>query len=181
MALRSNATLEAFIDKIVRNKDIMDYMKLPTILKSDTESIKNKKRKAVIDKVIVKSAQEPNELNKKFQPVEIDGVTYKNFGDVRMSITLAQSIKTNSYLFGNPQVDIDIYYDNTKTMDVFELLDLISDEFSGKDIEIITKEGKSYLKEIKCEGITAQVSNINNFERVGIRFSFYATMYKLNY
>lgn len=178
MALRSNATLEAFIDKIVRNKDIMDYMKLPTILKSDTESIKNKKRKAVIDKVIVKSAQESSELNKKFQPVEIDGVTYKNFGDVRMSVTLAQSIRTNSYLFGNPQVDIDIYYDNTKTMDVFELLDLISDEFSGKDIEIITKEGKSYLKEIKCEGITAQVSNINNYERVGIRFSFYATLYK---
>ena len=178
MALRSNATMEAFIDKIVRNKDIMDYMKLPTITNKDTESIKNKKRRAVIDKVIVKSAQEPAELNKKFQPVEINGITYKNFGDVRMTVALAPSIKTNSYLFGNPQVDINIYYDNTKTMDVFELLDLISDEFSGKDIEIVTKEGKTYLKEIKCEGITAQVSNINNFERVGIRFSFYATLYK---
>lgn len=179
MALRSEATLEAFIDKITRNKDIMDYMKLPTVSKKDTESVRSKKRKAVIDKVIVKSAQNPYELNKNFSPVEIDGITYKDFGDVRMSVALAPSIKTNSYLFGNPQVDIDIYYDNTKKTNVFELLDLISDEFSGKDIEIITEEGKSYLKEIKCEGITAQVSNINNYERVGIRFSFYVTLYKI--
>ena len=179
MALRSEQTIEAFIDKITRNKDIMDYMKLPTVSKKDTESVKNKKRKAVIDKVIVTTAQNPNELNKKFTPVEIEGVTYKDFGDVRMSIALAPSIRMNSYLFGNPQVDIDIYYDNTKKSNVFGLLDLISDEFSGKDIEIITKEGKSYLKEIKCEGITAQVAIINNFERVGIRFSFYATLYKI--
>ena len=34
------------------------------------------------------------------------------------------------------------------------------------------------LKEIKCEGITSQVSMINNYERIGIRFSFYATLYK---
>ena len=179
MALRSKATLEAFIDKITKNKDIMDYMKLPTISKKDTEAIKNKKRKAIIDKVIVTTAQNPYELNKKFTPIEIDGITYKDYGDVRMAISLAQSIKTRGYLFGNPQVDIDIYYDNTKKSDVFELLDLISDEFSGKDLEIITKEGKSYLKEIKCEGITAQVAIINNFERVGIRFSFYATLYKI--
>ena len=179
MALRSEATLEAFVDKITRNKDIMDYMKLPTVSKKDTESVRSKKRKAAIDKVIVKSAQNPYELNKNFSPVEIDGITYKDFGDVRMAISLAQSIKMNSYLFGNPQVDIDIYYDNTKKSNVFKLLDLISDEFSGKDIEIITEEGKSYLKEIKCEGITAQVSNINNYERVGIRFSFYATLYKI--
>lgn len=180
MSLRSNATLEGFIDKIIKNKDIMNYLKLPTILKTDTESIINKKRKILINKVIVKSAQEPYELNKKFPPVEIDGITYKDYGDVRMTISLAQSIKTGSYLFGNPQVDINIYYDNTKVIDVFELLDLISDEFSGKDIEIMTKEGKSYLKEIKCEGITAQVAIINNFERVGIRFSFYATLYKID-
>lgn len=178
MSLRSNETLEAFIDKITRNKDIMDFMKLPTILDKDTEAIKNKKRKTTIDKVIVKSAQEPVELNKKFNAVEIDGVTYKDFGDTRMTISLAQSIKLNSYLFGNPQVDINIYYDNTKPINVFELLDLISDEFSGQNLEINLKDGKQIIKGIKCEGITSQVAIINNFERVGIRFSFYATLYK---
>lgn len=180
MSLRSNETIEAFIDKITRNKDIMDYLKLPTILETDSQQTINKKRKAVINKVIVKSSQEPYELNKKFPEVEIDGITYKDYGDVRMSISLAASIKMSSYLFGRPQIDINIYYDNTKVVDVFELLDLISDEFSGKDIKIKTKEGNSYLKEIKCEGITSQVAIINNFERVGIRFSFYATLYKID-
>jgi len=180
MSLRSKETIEAFVDKITKNRDIMDFMKLPTVLKTDTEAIKNKKRKAVIDKVIVKSAQEPVELNKKFNEIEIDGVKYKDYGDTRMTVSLAQSIKLNSYLFGKPQVDINIYYDNTKIVDVFELLDLISDEFSGQNLEINLKDGKQIIKEIKCEGITSQVAIINNYERVGIRFSFYATLYKLN-
>ena len=180
MSLRSNEVIEAFVDKITKNKDIMDFMKLPTISKNDTEAIKNKKRKAVIDKVIVKTAQEPVELNKKFNPVEIDGKTYKDFGDVRMTVSLAPSIKLNSYLFGKPQIDINIYYDNTKIANVFEILDLISDEFSGQMLSVKLKENKEMIKEIKCEGITSQVAIINNYERVGIRFSFYATLYKIN-
>ena len=180
MSLRSNETMEAFVDKIIRNSEIMNILDLPTILKTDTDKIKLQKRKQLIDKVIVKSSQEWVELAKKMPEVTIDGKTYSDYGKIRISISMAQSIKMNSYLFGNPQVDINIYYDNTKMENVFKLLDLISDEFSGQDLEIKLQDGKQYLKEIKCEGITSQVSMINNYERVGIRFSFYATMYKLN-
>ena len=180
MSLRSQETLEAFIEKITMNKEIMDILKLPTILKTDTEKIKNKKRKTVINKIITKSAQEPIELNKKFDGIEFDGVIYDKYGDIRLTVSLAQSIKMNSYLFGNPQVDINIYYDNTKETDVFKLLDLISDEFSGQNLIVKIGENKQMIKDIKCEGITSQVAIINNFERVGIRFSFYATLYKIN-
>lgn len=178
MSLRSDETLEAFMQRIIKNKDIMDILKLPTILSTDTEQIKNKKRVTIINKAIVKSAQEPNELNKKFPEIEIDGIKYKDYGETRMTISLAQSIKTGSYLFGNPQVDINIYYDNTKMENAFKLLDLISDEFSGQTLEVKVEEGKQIIKNIKCEGITSQIAIINNYERVGIRFSFYATLYK---
>ena len=177
MSLRSEETLEAFVDRITRNKEIMDILKLPTILDTDEENIKNKKRKIAIDKVIVKSAQEPTELNKKFPEIEFDGIKYKDYGDIRITVALVQSIKTGSYLFGNPQIDIDIYYDNTKDVP-FKLLDLISDEFSGQTLTVKFGDEKQMIKNIKCEGITSQMAIINNYERVGIRFSFYATLYK---
>lgn len=180
MSLRSNETMEAFINKIIQNSEIMDILKLPTILKTDTDEIKLQKRKRLIDKVIVKSSQNPFELAKKFPDVIIDGITYSDYGKIRIAISMAQSIKMHNYLFGNPQVDINIYYDNTNMENVFKLLDLISDEFSGQNLEVKLKDGRQYLKEIKCEGITSQVAMINNYERVGIRFSFYATMYKIN-
>lgn len=178
MSLRINDTLEAFIDKITTNKEIMDILKLPTIYETDSDIIKKKKRVMVIDKAITKSAQEPYELGKSFGEVEIDGVKYKNFGETRMTVALAASIKTNSYLFGNPQVEINIYYDNTKMDNVFKLLDLISDLFSGISMKVETEEEKQFIRELKCEGITSQVAIINNYERVGMRFSFYATLYK---
>ena len=178
MSLRINDTLEAFVNKIITNKEIMDILKLPTISEEDTEAIKNKKRKLLIDKAISKSAQEPYELGKDFPEVEVDGEKYKNYGDTRMTVSLAASIKTGSYIFGNPQVDINIYYDNTKMDNVFKLVDLISDLFSGITMEVKTEEGKEFIRELKCEGITAQIAIINNYERVGIRFSFYATLYK---
>ena len=175
MSLRSEETMEAFINKIIRNSEIMDILNLPTILKTDTEEIKNEKRK-----VIVKSSQEFTELAKKFPEITIDGVTYKDYGKTRISISMAQSIKMKSYLFGNPQIDINIYYDNTNMPHVFKLLDLISDEFSGQNLNIDLGDEKQMIKEIKCEGITSQVAMINNYERIGIRFSFYATLYKIN-
>lgn len=178
MSLRINDTLEAFVEKIITNKEIMDILKLPTINSSDTEAIRNKKRKMVIDKAISKSAQEPYELGKNFPEVEIDGIKYKNYGETRMTVALAASIKTGSYLFGNPQVEINIYYDNTKMENVFRLLDLISDLFSGITMKVETEEEKQFIRELKCEGITSQVAIINNYERVGMRFSFYATLYK---
>lgn len=178
MSLRINDTLEAFIEKIITNKEIMDILKLPTINPNDTEAVKNKKRKMVIDKAISKSAQEPYELGKSFSEVEIDGIKYKNYGETRMTVALAASIKTGSYLFGNPQVEINIYYDNTKMGNVFKLLDLISDLFSGISMKVETEEEKQFIRELKCEGITSQVAIINNYERVGMRFSFYATLYK---
>ena len=178
MSLRSEETMEAFINKIAQNSEIMNILNLPTILKTDTEEIKLQKRRRIIDKVIVKSSQEWTELAKKFPEITIDGITYSDYGKTRISISMAQSIKMKSYLFGNPQVDINIYYDNTNMENIFKLLDLISDEFSGKDLIVDLGNEKQMLREIKCEGITSQVSMINNYERIGIRFSFYATLYK---
>lgn len=178
MSLKSDETLEAFYNKIISSKKIMDILKLPTILEKDTEEIKKEKRKRLIEKAIVKSSQEPAELGKDFPKVEIDGIEYSGYAKTRISISFAPSIKTGSDLFGNPQVDINIYYDNTNMKDMFKLLDLISDEFSGQDLEVDLGDQKKMTKNIKCEGITSQVAMINNYERIGIRFSFYATLYK---
>lgn len=178
MSLRIDEILEAFIYKIIRNQEIMNIMKLPTILDTDTEEVKTKKRKLIIDKAIQKTAQEPYELNKRNPEIEINKIKYKDYGKIRLTVSLAQSIKMNSYIFGNPQVDINIYYDNTENINVFKLLDLISNEFSGKTLIVQIEESKQMIKEIKCEGLTAQVAMINNYERVGIRFSFYSTLYK---
>ena len=178
MSLRSEETMEAFINKIIHNSEIMNILNLPTILKTDSADIKLQKRKRIIDKVIVKSSQEFTEIAKKFPDITIDGVTYSDYGKTRISISMAQSIKMNSYLFGNPQVDINIYYDNTNMQNIFKLLDLISDEFSGQNLVVDLENEKQILKKIKCEGITSQVAMINNYERIGIRFSFYATLYK---
>ena len=178
MSLRADATLEAFLNRIIHNKDIMDIMKLPVISKEDTEDIIDEKRKVLIDKFISKTAQVPYELGKKFEDVEINGITYSEYGKIRITISFAQSIKLNHDLFGNPQVDINVYYDNTEMENVFKLFDLISDEFSGQDLVINTGNEKSFIRNIRCEGQTAQTAMINNYERIGIRFSFFATLYK---
>lgn len=180
MALNIGETLEAFVKQITSNKEIMDILALPTILKTDTIEIKRKKRKMLIDKCILTQAQDPYELNKKFPEIIIEGERYNHYGDIRLTITLAQSIKMNSDIFGNPQVDFNIYYDNTKEMNnVFKLLSLISDEFSGKTLIVPIENGKQMIKDLKCEGLSSQVAIINNYERVGIRFSFYSTLYKI--
>nr|DAN13462.1 MAG TPA: hypothetical protein [Caudoviricetes sp.] len=179
MALRAKETLDAFVNAIITNKEIMDILKLPTILETDSEATKRKKKKMAIDKVIVKSSQEPADLAKEMPPVKIDGVEYKGFGKIRMAICFAQSIKMSSELFGNPQIDIDIFYDNTTEMDnTFVLIDLISNLFSGQKLKIDVGEEKQIIRDIKNEVITSQVSIINNYERIGMRFSFYATLYK---
>ena len=59
MALRADATLEAFVDRLTKNTEIMNILNLPTILKTDDEKTKAKKRKVLINKVISKSSQEP--------------------------------------------------------------------------------------------------------------------------
>ena len=178
MSLRIDNTLEAFVQKIITNQQIMNILNLPTIKEEDTNEVSIRKRKLLIDKVISKSAQEPYELGKSFPEVEIEGVKYKDYGKIRMTVSLAASIKTGSYLFGNPQVDINIYYDNTNMENIFKLFDLISDLFSGITMKVKTDDGEEFIRELKCEGITSQVAIINNYERVGIRFSFYATLYK---
>ena len=178
MALNAANTLEAFVDRLSRNSEIMDILKLPTIKDSDTDTVKNKKRKLLIDKVISKTAQVPQELGKDFPEVTINNIKYKGYGKIRITVAFAASIKMNSYLFGDPQVEINIYYDNTNMDNVLKLFDLISDEFSGQDIEIKINNESGILKQLKCQGITAQVAIINNYERVGIRFSYYATVYK---
>lgn len=178
MALNAENTLEAFVDRLSRNSEIMNILKLPTIKDSDTDTVKNKKRKLLIDKVISKTAQVPQDLGKDFPEVTINNIKYKGYGKIRITVAFAASIKMNSYLFGNPQVEINVYYDNTNMDNVLKLFDLISDEFSGQDIEIKINNESGILKQLKCQGNTAQVAIINNYERVGIRFSYYATVYK---
>mgnify|MGYP004569435253 CR=1 FL=1 len=179
MSLRPKETMDAFIDAIIYNKEIMDILKLPVILETDTKEIINKKRKTAIDKVITKTAQNPYELDKKFPTVKFDDKEYSDFGKIRISISYAQSIKLNSDIFGNPQIDINIYYDNTTEMDnVFELLGLLSDLFSNQNLEIKLKDEKIMIKNIKNEVITSQIAVINNYERIGMRFSYFATLYK---
>ena len=177
MSLRSDATLEAFLDRIIHNKEIMDIMELPTIEENDDEK-KYKIKRNIINKCITKSAQNQFSLTEKMPRVVIDDVIYDKYGKIRMTISLAASIKTNSDIFGNPQVDIYLYYDNTNMENTFKLLDLLSDEFSGKSLKVNAENDKFTIRELKNEGLTAQTSNINNYERVGLRFSFFATLYK---
>lgn len=179
MSLRLNETLEAFISKIITNKEIMDILQLPLILDTDSEEIKAKKRKLLIDNYIVKSSQAPKSLSSPRKEIEIDGVKYNKYGNYSIAINLAQSLGLSSYVFGNPEIDIFIYYDNTNMKDVFRLIDLISDCFVGQNIVLNTKEGKQMIRNIKSEGQTSQVAIINNFERIGLRFSFYANLYKI--
>ena len=49
MALRADATLEAFINRIIRNSEIMEILKLPLIEKDDDEELIDEKRKVLID------------------------------------------------------------------------------------------------------------------------------------
>lgn len=180
MSLRADATLEAFIDKITRDKEIMSIMGLPVINETDTSKDITKKRKVIIDKVITKTAQVPTDLTQPLPKIKLDDEVYDNYGKTRMTISFAQSINMNSDLFGNPQIDINIYYDNTNLNNVFKLVDLISDEFSGQNLKVKIEEKDSFfVRQIRCEGQTAQVNIINNFERIGLRFSFFAKLYKI--
>lgn len=179
MALRLDETLEAFIYKIITNKEIMEIMQLPLILDTDTEEIINKKRKLLIDHYIIKSSQAPKSLSLPKKEIEIEGQKYNKYGNYAIAVNLAQSLGLSSYVFGNPEIDIFVYYDNTNMKDVFKLIDLISDCFVGQNITLNTKEGKEVIRNIKSEGQTSQVAIINNFERIGLRFSFYANLYKI--
>lgn len=178
MALRANDTLEAFVLRIISNEKIMNLMNLPTIYSNDDEKTKIKKRKVLIDKFITKTAQIPTGLGDEFKEIKIDEKKYLNYGKIRITVAFAQSIAMHNDIFGNPQIDINIYYDNTNLDNVFKIIDLISDEFSGKNLEINTENNNSFIRNIRCEGQTSQTAMINNYERIGIRFSFFATLYK---
>ena len=178
MALMADATLEAFILRIISNEKIMNLMNLPTIYSNDDEKTKTRKRKVLIDKFINKTAQIPTGLGDEFKEIEIDNKKYSNYGKTRITVSFAQSIAMHNDIFGNPQVDINVYYDNTNLDNVFKIIDLISDEFSGQDLEIKSETENSFIRNIRCEGQTSQTAMINNYERMGIRFSFYATLYK---
>ena len=178
MSLRADATLEAFINRIIHNEKIMEILKLPVISKDDDQDLIDEKRHVLINKFITKTSQVPSDLDSKIQEKTINGIKYSEHGKKRITVSFAQSIKMDHDLFGNPQVDINIYYDNTDMEDVFKLLDLISDEFSGQNLEVILENQKSFIRNIRCEGQTAQTAIINNYERIGIRFSFFATLYK---
>ena len=178
MSLRADATLEAFINRIIHNEKIMNILKLPVIKLDDNQDLIDEKRHVLINKFISKTSQVPYDLDAQFSEKEIDKIIYSEYGKIRITVSFAQSIKLNHDLFGNPQVDINIYYDNTEMDEIFKLVDLISDEFSGQNLEVILENQKSFIRNIRCEGQTAQTAIINNYERIGIRFSFFATLYK---
>lgn len=180
MALNSDATLEAFVNRIIRNEEIMDILKLPLIENSDDEDLINEKRKVLIDKFVRKTAEIPDLLDSDYEDVVINDVTYSDYGKIRITLSFAGDIKLHHDLFGNPQIDILIYYDNTEIENIYKLLDLISDEFSGQNLKIKYNDQKVYIKNIRNEGLIAQTAMINNYERLGIRFSFYANLYKIN-
>ena len=180
MALRADATLEAFINRIIRNSEIMEILKLPLIEKDDNEELIDEKRKVLIDKFVRKTAEIPNLLDSEYEEVVINDVAYSDYGKIRITISFAGDIKMHHDLFGNPQVDILIYYDNTEIDNIYKLLDLISDEFSGQDLKIDLDSKKTFIRNIRNEGLITQTAMINNYERLGIRFSFYANLYKIN-
>ena len=179
MALSSDATLEAFVNRIIRNPEMMEILKLPLIEKTDDEDLIDEKRKVLIDKFIRKTAEIPNLLDSDYEEVTINDVVYSDYGKIRMTLSFAGDIKMHNDLFGNPQIDMLIYYDNTETEDIYKLLDLISDEFSGKNLEVKINEERVLLRNIRNEGVITQTAMINNYERIGIRLSFYVKLYKL--
>ena len=60
--------------------------------------------------------------------------------------------------------------------------------FFGKDIlemnekivenQVSLEDNSYFIKNIRNEGLSSQNSIINNYERIGIRFSYFSTVYK---
>lgn len=177
-------TLEEVKRRIIYNSNIMKLMNLPIIEKDDDEIIINQKINQVINKVITLTAQNPRALGERIKPIMINDIIYDKYEEIRMTISILQSNILGSDLFGNPRIEINIYYDNNSPQKALKILDLISNEFSGKKIDVFWEEnGKKYItqRELTNEGMNTQTANINNYEKVGIRFSFYATQYVPNY
>ena len=174
-------TLDSIKNRIINNKKIMQLMNLPIIEKNDSEIIKNQKINQVINRVITTTAQNPRALGEKTKAITINDITYDKYEEIRITISIIQSAIINSDIFGNPRIEINIYYDNSNPNKALKLIDLLSNEFSGKKIDIVWEDddGKVYVtqRELTCEGNTTQTANINNYEKVGIRFSFFATHY----
>lgn len=182
MGLHLADTLENVIELLAYNKEIMDIMKLPTLSKTDSEVIRNQKLNQAIKQCITKSAQNPQALGEKFEPVIIDGVTYADFGEIRIAVSTTQGITTLNPEFGRQKLDINIFYNNTTDTDkALKILDLISDLLSNIELKILweDKEGKTcWLKRFLEDGIIlTQTAVINNYEKVGIRYMFYNSYY----
>lgn len=177
MALELNGTINGFINRIVTNKEIMDILGLPVLTGDESEDLLFKK-KYIYKKIIFTTIQNPESLSMKVKKETLDGVNFPKNTNYKISFTLAQSLNADG-IFGKPQLDVFIYYDNTNCDDLFKLIDLISDSFTEQNIKIKTKDGEQFIRNINCEGQTSQVAIINNFERIGIRFSFYASLYKI--
>ena len=63
--------------------------------------------------------------------------------------------------------------DSNRTIGLDECVEKIFTSTTDK-----VKNNISFIRNIRCEGQTAQTAMINNYERIGIRFSFFATLYK---
>lgn len=174
-------TLESIFKRISENQKIMTLMGLPTVKYDDTEDIKKAKINKLIKKYVTKTAQNPTYLGEKVIPITIDKITYKDYGNIRVTISIIQGSSLSSDIFGNPKIEINVYYDNSNPDKALKILDTLSNEFSGKDLDVYweDEDNKTYLtkRELKCDALNTQSQNINNYEVVGIRFSFYASHY----
>lgn len=173
-------TLEAVRERIMYNDKIMTLMNLPTLSKNDSEKVLNQKINQVIKQAITLTVQNPKTLGEPATPVKIGNKVYDKYLDTRMTISILQSNTLSGTIFGNPRIEINIYYDNSNPDNALKILDLLSNEFSGKDLNVVWEEDdKTYTRarELKCVGVITQNPNINNYETCGIRFSFYAPHY----
>ena len=112
-------TLEEVKRRIIYNSDIMKLMNLPVIEKDDSETIINQKINQVINRAITLTAQNPRPLGERLKPIEIDGIIYDKYEEIRMTISILQSNILGSDIFGNPRIEINIYYDNNNPKNRF--------------------------------------------------------------
>lgn len=182
MALIINDTFDEIIYEMAKNKRLMNLMYLPTIEEKDSNSIKNQKLYQAIKQCITKSSQNPEALGKRFEPITIDNVEYKDYGRIRITIGTSQGAKNYNSQFGNQRVDVFVYYNNsTDTDNAFKILDIIANQFANKELKIHWQDNDgndcTTIRNLEPGFLLTQTANINNYERIGMRFYFCNSYY----
>lgn len=174
-------TLNTIFDEIIRDEHIMKLMNLPTINDNDPIEINTKKTNQVIKRAITFSSENPGALGERFPKIKIGDNVYSDYGKIRMTICNMQSDDLGSDIFGRPRVEIAIYHLSEDTEKALEIINYLAKKFSRRKIEIEWTDDAGFkhisYRELTCRGIITQVPNINNYEKSGIRFSYFASYY----